>query len=86
MARRFAVAHFAVVSLRLESGLVFERDDRAAVAAQSCDSLEITVGARHGHDGPVAVDRVSGGGEVPAAAFGTPGKLGGRLAQGLVWG
>jgi hypothetical protein len=66
--------------------LVFERDDRAAITAEGRYFLQFAIRAWHGHDGAVAVDGVSAGGEVPAAALGALGQLAGGLAQGLLWG
>src|SRR5258708_22101702 len=63
--------------------LIFEGYDSAAIAAQSSHTLQVAIGAWDGHHRAVAVNRVAGGGEIPASAFGTLGDLGGRLPQGL---
>ena len=64
--------------------LVLERDYGAAVTAEGGDFLQVAIGARHGHDRAVAVDRVSGGGKVPAPALGAFADLSGRLPQGFL--
>src|ERR1700739_2903997 len=64
--------------------LVFERDHGAAVAAEGGDFPEVAVTAGDGHHRAIAVDRMAGGGEVPASAFGVSAELGGRLAQRLL--
>lgn len=64
--------------------LVFQRNDRAAVAAKSGDFLKISVRPRYGHDRSIAVNGVSTSSEVPATALRVSGHLGGGLSQGLV--
>ena len=66
------------------SVLVLQRDDRTAVAAEGGDSLQIAVRAGKGHDRAVAINRMAGGGKVPAPAFGMFRDLAGRLAQRLL--
>src|SRR5579859_8166040 len=64
-----------------ELELIFEGNDRAAIAAEGGDSLQVAVGARNRHHRSVAVDGMAGGSEVPASALGVFRNLSGRLAQ-----
>ena len=57
-------------TLRKATGLVFQRDYGAAVAAEGGDSLQAAVRAGDGHDGSVAIDGVTGGGKIPASTLG----------------
>lgn len=49
--------------------LFFQRNRGAAIAAERCHPLQIAIRARHGHYRTIAINRMPGGGEVPAAAF-----------------
>ena len=64
--------------------LVFQRNHRAAVAAEGGNFLQVAVGAGHGHDRALAVYGVSVGGKIPTPAFGALGHRGGRLGQGFL--
>jgi hypothetical protein len=59
---------------------VFQGDDGLAVAAESCDFLQVAVGLRQGHYGAIAVDGVPGGGQIPPSARGVLFKLAGGPA------
>lgn len=63
--------------------LVFQRDNRSAVAAECGYFLEIAVGLRQGHHRAVAVHGVAAGGEVPASALGMLLHVTGRAPVGL---
>ena len=80
---RDALAHSRHDAGATRFRLVLQRNDGAAVAAESCDALQVAVGAGQGHNRTVAVDGVSGGGKVPASALGVPSDLCGGLAQRL---
>jgi hypothetical protein len=64
--------------------LVLEGYYGAAVAAEGGDALQVAVGAGDGHHGAVAVDGVSGSGEIPASAFGSLGQMRDWLPQSLL--
>src|ERR1700719_3502484 len=64
-------------------GLVFQRHDGLAVAAEGGDFLKIAVGLRQRHDRAVTENGVAAGGEVPASAFGVLLDLTGQPANRL---